>query len=85
MAGSHPVQIHHGLEPAHEALTILHEPAHILLHSGTSDYHQHRGIYETEAESIAYIVAGVLGLDTSAWLTSAAPSPPRRPTASDLG
>ncbi len=66
MDGTHRVQIHAGLEPAHEALTLLHEAAHVLLHSEVSDYQQHRGIYETEAESVAHIVAGVLGLDTSA-------------------
>ena len=44
---------------------MLHEAAHALMHAEADDYHQHRGIYETEAESVAYIVAGVLGLDTS--------------------
>ncbi len=65
MDGTHQVQIHDGLEPAHEALTLLHEAAHVLLHAEVSDYQQHRGIYETEAESVAHIVTGVLGLDTS--------------------
>jgi len=32
-----------------------------------TEYVQHRGIKETEAESVAYIVAGTLGLDTSAY------------------
>jgi hypothetical protein len=63
--GSRRVLIHDELEPAHEALTVLHETAHVLLHAGASDYQQHRGIYETEAESVAYVVARVLGLDTS--------------------
>ena len=44
---------------------MLHEAAHALMHADAVDYHQHRGVYETEAESVAYIVAGVLGLDTS--------------------
>lgn len=35
------------------------------MHAELDDYHEHRGLYETEAESVAYIVAGVLGLDTS--------------------
>ena len=65
MDGTHRVQIHDGLEAAHEALTLLHETAHVVLHSEVTDYQQHRGIYETEAESVAHIVAGVLGLDTS--------------------
>jgi antirestriction protein ArdC len=59
------VTIHDELEPAQAAATILHEAAHALMHADVDDYHQHRGIYETEAESVAYIVAGVLGLDTS--------------------
>lgn len=64
--GSRRVRIHDELSPAHAALTIVHEAAHVVLHSELTDYHQHRGIYETEAESVAYIVSGVLGLDTSA-------------------
>lgn len=41
----------------------------ILMHENISytEYVQHRGIKETEAESVAYIVAGTLGLDTSAY------------------
>lgn len=64
--GSQKVRIHDDLSPAHAAVTILHETGHALLHSTITDYHQHRGIYETEAEAIAYVTAGVLGLDTSA-------------------
>ena len=33
----------------------------------TAQYAAHRGIKETEAESVAYVVAGILGLDTSAY------------------
>jgi antirestriction protein ArdC len=63
--GSRRVRIHDDLSPAHAAVTILHEAGHALLHSTITDYHQHRGIYETEAEAVAYVTAGVLGLDTS--------------------
>jgi len=59
------VTIHDQLQPAQAAATMLHEAAHALMHADADDYHQHRGMYETEAESVAYIVAGVLGLDTS--------------------
>jgi len=59
------ITIHDQLHPAQAAATMLHEAAHALMHADADDYHQHRGIYETEAESVAYIVAGVLGLDTS--------------------
>jgi hypothetical protein len=31
----------------------------------TDEYHQHCGAKETEAESVAYVVAGSLGLDTT--------------------
>lgn len=63
--GTRTVRIHDDLSPAHAAVTILHEAGHALLHATITDYHQHRGIYETEAEAIAYVTAGVLGLDTS--------------------
>jgi len=45
------------------------EAAHVLLHASEDpgEYVQHRGIKETEAESVAYVVAGILGLDTSAY------------------
>lgn len=57
------------LSPAQAAKTILHEAAHALLHAnlGAHEYANHRGIYETEAESVAYIVAAALGLDTTAY------------------
>ena len=55
------------LSPADAAATLLHEAAHVILHAEetAAEYHQHRGIKETEAESVAYVVAGLLGLDTS--------------------
>lgn len=62
---SRTITIHDQLQPAQAAATMLHEAAHALMHADAGDYHEHRGVYETEAESVAYIVAGVLGLDTS--------------------
>lgn len=62
---SRTITIHDELHPAQAAATMLHEVAHALMHADATDYHQHRGIFETEAESVAYIVAGVLGLDTA--------------------
>lgn len=66
------VVIDANLSDAHAAKTFLHEAAHVILHHGddkalTVDYAGHRGICETEAESVAYVVAGLLGLDTSAY------------------
>jgi antirestriction protein ArdC len=58
-----------GLGSAQEAKTLLHEAAHIeLRHTDDLDeYRNHRGRMEVEAESVAYIVAGIRGLDTSAY------------------
>ncbi len=57
------------LPPAQAAKTALHEAAHALLHAeeDQAEYIEHRGVKETEAESVAYVVAGILGLDTSAY------------------
>ena len=61
------VVVDEGMSPAQTAKTALHEAAHAVLHSDEdhSEYVEHRGIKETEAESAAYVVAGLLGLDTS--------------------
>lgn len=60
------VVIEASLSPADTAATLLHEAAHVILHAEDTavEYHHHRGIKEAEAESDAYVVAG-LGLDTS--------------------
>ena len=57
------------LSPAQAAKTGLHEAAHVILHADEdhAEYVEHRGTKETEAESVAYIVAGILGLDTTAY------------------
>lgn len=70
--GTRKVVIHSGVEDAQAAKTMIHEAAHVILHTedGKGDsaaYVAHRGIHEVEAESVAYVVAGVLGLDTSAY------------------
>lgn len=66
---SRRIVIAEGLAPAHIAKTTIHEAAHAMLHADDSEgeYRAHRGRCEVEAESVAYIVAGVLGLDTSAY------------------
>lgn len=63
------VVIDANLSPAQQAKTALHEAAHVILHSeeDISEYIAHRGIKETEAESTAYVVAGILGMDTSSY------------------
>lgn len=58
--------------PAQKAATIIHEAAHAIFatelgntsHMG-EEYTEHRGLAETEAESVAYVVAKLMGLDTS--------------------
>ena len=67
--GSKKIAIHDELAPAQAAKTMIHEAAHAIMHEGITqaEYIEHRGIKETEAESVAYIVAGTLGLDTRAY------------------
>jgi hypothetical protein len=67
--GSTRVVVDANLSPAQAAKTILHEAGHVLLHTDPDQgtHIEHRGTTETEAESVAYIVAGILGLDTSAY------------------
>jgi len=67
--GSRRVVVDVDLSPAHAAKTALHEAAHVLLHADEdpAEYVQHRGVKETEAESVAYVVASLLGLDTSTY------------------
>jgi antirestriction protein ArdC len=64
---SHTVMIAEGVSPEQASKTAIHELAHILAgHTADlQEYSAHRGLMETEAESIAYVVAGVCGLDTS--------------------
>jgi antirestriction protein ArdC len=51
------------------AKTLIHEAAHIELRhiDDVDEYRAHRGRMEVEAESVAYIVAGLSGFDTSAY------------------
>ncbi len=47
---------------------LLHEAAHAVLHGdlAAGEYQAHRGVCETEAESVAYVLANLLGLDIDA-------------------
>ncbi len=67
--GSRRVTVDADLSPAMAAKTALHEAAHVLMHASqedaAADYIANRGARETEAESVAYIVGGILGLDTT--------------------
>lgn len=67
---AHRVAIDSRLSPAQRAKTALHEAGHIILghvDEDLSEYVAHRGVKECEAESVAYVVAGLLGIDTSAY------------------
>ncbi|MWV60861.1 ArdC-like ssDNA-binding domain-containing protein [Rathayibacter sp. VKM Ac-2754] len=57
------------LAPEQAAKTLIHETAHILLGhvDDLEEYAQHRGLMETEAEGVAFVVAGLAGFDTSAY------------------
>jgi antirestriction protein ArdC len=57
------------LSPEHAAKTLIHELAHVVLgHTDDlTEYAEHRGLMETEAESVAYVVAGLVGFDTAAY------------------
>lgn len=65
--GSRRVVVDADLSPAQAAKTSLHEAAHVILHSDDAEGERdpHRGVRECEAESVAYVVAGLLGLDTT--------------------
>jgi nucleotide-binding universal stress UspA family protein len=54
---------------AHRLASLIHEVAHGALGHTTdmSEYRQHRGRMEVEAESVAYLVAEVLGVDSSSF------------------
>lgn len=63
------VVIDEDLTPEQAAKTTIHELAHVLLEhtEDMEEYAEHRGLMETEAESVAYVVAGLVGFDTAAY------------------
>ena len=66
--GSRRIVVDADLSDAHAAKTAIHEAAHAILHTdedgkGTTEPDQ--ATCELEAESVAYVVAGLRGLDTS--------------------
>lgn len=68
--GSQRIEIASGHSPASQAATLIHECAHALMHPRTDEtagepWAQLAHVREVEAESVAYVVAGGLGLDTS--------------------
>ncbi len=69
MDGTRQIVIGDHLAPAQRAKTMLHEAAHATLHADddSGDSRGHRGVIETEAESTAFVLAAMLGLDTSSY------------------
>ena len=67
--GTRRVVVDANLSQAQAAKTAIHEAAHVLLHAEEdhAEYVAHRGVKECEAESVAYVVAGIFGLDTAAY------------------
>jgi antirestriction protein ArdC len=67
----HPVRkyirVNANRSPAQQVKTLAHEIGHALLHSDPDGAAVHRSIKELEAESVAYVVCGKLGLDSSAY------------------
>jgi hypothetical protein len=57
------VVVREDLSGAQEMKTLIHELAHVVLHRNTDLYD--RALAEVEAESVAFVVASALGLDTS--------------------
>lgn len=66
---SHRVTLAENLAAEQAAKTLIHETAHIQLRhiADVDEYLAHRGRMEVEAESAAFIVAGLSGFDTSAY------------------
>lgn len=56
-----------GLTDAEHWEVLIHELGHAMLHGEGEDRPTHRGIGEVEAESVAYVVSSVLGVDTSGY------------------
>ncbi len=60
------VIVEENLEAAQRTKTTVHELAHVLMHADTGDI-ACRGRIEVEAEAVAFVVCGAVGLDTSAY------------------
>ncbi|MDQ1178662.1 ArdC-like ssDNA-binding domain-containing protein [Rhodococcus sp. SORGH_AS_0301] len=70
--GTRRIVVDARLAPAQAAKTMIHEAAHALMHAADTVTAEdrsdmHRGRMEVEAESVAYVLAGILGLDTAAY------------------
>ena len=60
------VVVEESLDEAQRTKTTVHELAHVLMHASDGEI-ACRGRVEVEAESVAYVVCGAAGIDTSAY------------------
>jgi len=67
--GGKKIAIREDMPGAAKAKTALHELAHSLLHTPEDVSGEARMLAEIEAESVAFVVAGALGFDTSDYST----------------
>lgn len=58
----HKIRVRAGQSPAQSIKTLAHEIAHAILHGGAIESREQA---ELEAESVAYIVCGLLGVDSA--------------------
>lgn len=76
--GERVIEVQESLEDVMKIKTLLHEMTHAVLHQNIEDYAIHRGAAEVEAESGAFVLGKMLGIDTgsytfnyiNAWLES---------------
>lgn len=61
------IAIKEGLGEAQIIKTTIHEIAHSILHSDLKNKEKDSSTREVEAESIAYVVSNILGIDTSSY------------------
>lgn len=66
---NHEIVVRKGLSNLMQMKVLIHEYAHALAHkhleNNQQDYKTYRNKYETEAESIAYVVSKYLGMQTT--------------------
>lgn len=71
--GSKRIAVRDDIDAAQRAKTATHEAAHLLMHTDPAtglragDAPEDRAVRELEAESVAYIVAGALGMATEGY------------------
>lgn len=68
---AHVIMLNRDDAPDMQAVTLLHDAAHVAFLSigdkHHTDYDSHKGIAETENASVAFVLAGMMGVDTSAF------------------